>query len=370
MKPTRVLIVDDSALMRELLREILAADPEIEVIGAVPDAIRAWEHIQMARPDVLMLDIEMPRMDGLEFLEKLMRAHPMPVVMCSSLTERDSGATLRALELGAVDFVSKPKIDVQRGIERLAGELVSKVKAAARARPRPRAASRISGRPTATARDGAAGRAPLPKTTETVIAIGASTGGTQALLEVLEGLPEDAPGVVVVQHMPEQFTRQFAARLDKLCAVRVHEAASGDRILPGHVLIAPGGAQHMEVARSGGQSLVCLVSRPPVNHHRPSVDVLFESCARVLGANAVGAILTGMGGDGATGLLAMRVAGARTIAQDEATCVVFGMPKEAIARGAAEFVVPLAAVPGALLRLGSGLGLRLSMAPASDSQAG
>jgi two-component system chemotaxis response regulator CheB len=363
---TRVLVVDDSALMRQLLRDLLSADPELEVVGAVSDPIRAWEQIQRVRPDVLTLDVEMPRMDGLEFLEKLMRAHPMPVVMCSSLTEKGCETTLRALELGAVDFVSKPKIDLQRGVEKLGGELIAKVKAAARARPRGRSGSATTAASPAAAGAPAfeaPGAAPLRKMTEIVIAIGASTGGTEAILEVLEGLPADAPGVVIVQHMPEQFTRHFAERLDRLCAMRVREAQSGDRILPGHVLIAPGGAQHMEVSRSGAQSFVRLVASAPVNHHRPSVDVLFDSCAKTLGSNVVGAILTGMGADGASGMLAMRRAGARTVAQDEATSVVFGMPKEAIARGGAEFVVPLSGVAPALLRLASGAAPRRSHMP-------
>jgi two-component system chemotaxis response regulator CheB len=385
----RVLIVDDSALMRQLLTKLLSADHDLEVVGAAADPIRAWEQIQRLRPDVLTLDVEMPKMDGLEFLSKLMRAHPMPVIMCSSLTERGCETTLKALELGAIDFVSKPKLDVQRQIECLSAEIVTKVKAAARARPRARAACaapapqrplnsakaiapgasglfspvvprdpRSSGRLPVAPRTsevaapvGADYRAPMRRMTDVVLAIGASTGGTEALLEVLRGLPADSPGVVVVQHMPEMFTRHFAERLDRLCAVRVKEAAEGDRILPGHVLIAPGGTQHMEVYRSGAQSYVRLAARAPVNHHRPSVDVLFSSCAQALGSNVVGAILTGMGADGAAGLLTMRNAGARTIAQDEATCVVFGMPKEAIARGAAEFVVPLSNIAQSLLRL-------------------
>lgn len=354
MSKIRVLVVDDSALMRQLLTQLLSHDPSIEVVGAAPDPIRAWEQIQRLRPDVLTLDVEMPRMDGLEFLSRLMRAHPMPVVMCSSLTERGCETTLQALELGAVDFVNKPKIDLQRGVEVLAGELIAKIKAAVGSRPRTRD-GKTALRPGAPATAVATARAPsrptLRRTTEVILAIGASTGGTEAILEVLSGLPADCPGVVIVQHMPETFTRHFAQRLDSLCAVRVKEAADGDRVLPGHVLIAPGGAQHMQVYRSGAQTFVRLLASPPVNHHRPSVDVLFESCATALGANVVGAILTGMGGDGARGLLQMRQAGARTLAQDEATCVVFGMPKEAIACGAAEFTVPLGGVAAALLRL-------------------
>ncbi len=358
MSKTRVLIVDDSALMRQVLKRILSDDPEIDVVGAAPDPIRAWELIQRLRPDVLTLDVEMPRMDGLAFLEKLMRAHPMPVLMCSSLTEADCSTTLRALELGAVDFVTKPKVDVQRGLEGAAAEFVRKVKAAARARPRllaTAALKRLSSMPPAkgapASMPGLRTESPLREATEVIIAIGASTGGTEALREVLEALPAHSPGVVVVQHMPEQFTRHFAERLDRLCAMSVKEAADGDRIVPGRVLIAPGGMQHLQVVRNGGQFVVRLLSSAPVNHHRPSVDVLFHSCAQALGAGAVGAILTGMGADGADGLLAMRRAGARTVAQDEASCVVFGMPKEAIARGAAEIVSPLSGIGAALFRL-------------------
>ncbi|MBK7396313.1 MAG: chemotaxis response regulator protein-glutamate methylesterase [Myxococcales bacterium] len=348
MNKARVLVVDDSALMRELLKQMLAADRELEVVGAASDPLRAWDMIQRVRPDVLTLDVEMPGMDGIAFLEKLMRAHPMPVVMVSSLTERGCETTLRALELGAIDFVTKPKLDVGRGMEAQRAELIAKVKNAAAARPRalrtPLGATpqRLPQTTTTSTRI---------RNTETVIAIGASTGGTEALREVLERMPADAPGVVIVQHMPENFTRHFAERLDRLCAMRVLEAHDGDRILPGHVLLAPGGAQHLEVVRSGAQYSVRLVSAPPVNHHRPSVDTLFRSCATALGCNAVGAILTGMGGDGAQGLLAMRNAGAHTVGQDEATCVVYGMPREAAACGAVEYVSPLSEVASVLLRL-------------------
>jgi len=353
---TRVLIVDDSALIRQLLTRILSSDPQLEVVGAAPDPYRAWDLIQRAQPDVLTLDVEMPRMDGLAFLERLMRARPMPVVMVSSLTEVGCETTLRALELGAIDFVTKPKIDVRQGVEELAADLVARVKAAARSRPRsPRkvaaaaAAPRVAGA--------------LIKSTEVVLAIGASTGGTEALRVVLQAMPADAPGIVIVQHMPEKFTRHFADRLDGLCAIRVREAQDGDRILPGQALIAPGGAAHMEVVRSGAQYHVRLVPGPPVGHHRPAVDVLFHSCARVLGSNAVAGILTGMGGDGAQGMLAMRRAGARTVAEDESTCVVFGMPKEAIAAGAVDVVAPLEAVADTMLRLVGGSAARVSLPP-------
>jgi len=345
MGKIRVLVVDDSALMRELLQSILSSDPDLEVVGLAADPYVARDKIRVLKPDVLTLDVEMPRMDGLSFLEKLMRYHPMPVLMVSSLTERGCETTLRALELGAVDFVTKPKVDVQAGTVDMGGEIIRKLKVAAAANVR-----MFKREP---------GAAPLPplqapraliKSTHKVIAVGASTGGTEALVEMLTPLPPDTPGIVVVQHMPESFTRSFAQRLDNLCAMSVKEAADGDHILPGHVLIAPGN-YHMGVLRSGATYAVRVYMGETVNRHRPSVDVLFDSCAEHLGANAVGVIMTGMGADGARGLLAMRQAGARTVAQDEASCVVFGMPKEAIALGAAEEVVPLDRMPQALLRL-------------------
>jgi two-component system, chemotaxis family, protein-glutamate methylesterase/glutaminase len=348
MRKTKVLIIDDSALMRTLLSDILGADPELDVVAAAPDPVVGWERIKATAPDVVTLDVEMPRMDGLKFLEMLMTHHPMPVVMVSSLTERGCETTLHALELGAFDFVTKPKIDLQSGTVALAAELCAKVKAAAHSRPRVRtpAAPRPSG--AAAARAPAAGGA-LIKSTHKLLAIGASTGGTEALRELLVALPPDAPGAVVVQHMPEKFTRSFAERLDRLCRVRVREAADGDRLLPGHVLIAPGNF-HLEVNRQGASYLVRVFQAPAVSGHRPSVDVMFTSCARAMGANAVGVILTGMGADGADGMLAMHQAGAHTIAQDEASCVVFGMPREAIARGGVDEVLPLPRIAGAALR--------------------
>lgn len=347
MDKLKVLIVDDSALVRQLLTEILARDPAIEVVGAASDPYMARDKILRLGPDVLTLDVEMPRMDGLTFLEKLMRAHPMPVVMVSSLTERGCETTLRALELGAVDFVTKPKIDVHTGTLDMAELIVAKVKAAARARV---GVTRKPGTPRQAV---AMSSEALIKSTYKVIAIGASTGGTEALKEVLEPLPPDSPGIVMVQHMPEKFTASFAARLNSLSRIRVSEARDGDRILPGHALLAPGNF-HMEVVRSGADYRVRVFQDPPVNHHRPSVDVLFRSCARFVGANAVAAILTGMGDDGARGMFAMRQAGARTVAQDEATCVVFGMPREAIALGGAEEVAPLERIPSILMRMAAG----------------
>ncbi len=345
MAKTKVLVVDDSALMRQMLTDILGSDPELEVVGATGDPYAAWDRLKQTSPDVLTLDVEMPRMNGLTFLEKLMVNRPLPVVMVSSLTERNCDTTFRALELGAVDFVTKPKLDVATGTLSLADELVTKVKAAAQARPRPR--------PPEPARPivrGSALAGGLFRTTHQVLAFGASTGGCEALATIIGGLPADAPGAVAVIHMPEGFTRSFAARLDKSCAVRVSEARDGDRVIPGHVLIAPGNF-HLEVVRNGAATAVRTRAGEPVNRHRPSVDVLFESCARELGPNAVGVILTGMGDDGARGLLAMRKAGARTVAQDEATCVVFGMPKEALALGAAGDVLPLDRIAPHLLRI-------------------
>jgi two-component system chemotaxis response regulator CheB len=335
----RVLIVDDSALMRKMLTVLLGRDPQIEVIGAVADPFFARDKIKALNPDVLTLDVEMPRMDGLTFLEKLMRARPMPVVMVSSLTESGCETTLRALELGAVDFITKPKVDLREHMDEIAEEIIAKVRAASSARVIPR-----ERREPAAISPGVAARSPVHgamiRTTDRVIAVGASTGGTEALKDFLTMLPASAPGIVIVQHMPEKFTKSFAERCDQLCTVRVKEAADGDRVIPGHVLIAPGN-YHMALRRNGAQYFVKVYLDPPVNRHRPSVDVLFESAAECAGRNAVGVIMTGMGADGAKGLLRMKQAGARTIAQDEASCVVFGMPKEAIALGAADYVLPL-----------------------------
>jgi two-component system chemotaxis response regulator CheB len=343
---TQVLIIDDSALMREILTEILSRDPSLEVVGTATDPYIAREKIMRLSPDVVTLDVEMPRMDGLTFLEKLMRAHPLPVVMVSSLTERGCETTLRALELGATDFVAKPKLNVQTGTMQLAQEIVDKVKAAARAKvrvsrrlpalpPEPRIAQPLA--------------ALSFRATHKVVAIGASTGGTEAIREVLMRLPADAPGIVMVQHMPEKFTASFAERLNSLSKVNVSEARDGDRILPGHALLAPGNF-HMEVVRSGVESRVRVFQTDHVNRHRPSVDVLFASCARHLGANVVGVILTGMGADGAKEMAAMRQAGAHTIAQDEESCVVFGMPKEAIEMGGAAEILPLDRISAGILR--------------------
>jgi two-component system, chemotaxis family, protein-glutamate methylesterase/glutaminase len=348
MERTKVLIVDDSALVRQLLTELISHDPALEVVGAASDPYAAWEKIKSLRPEVLTLDVEMPRMDGLAFLERLMRARPMPVLMVSSLTEKGCENTLRALELGAVDFVTKPKIDIKNGTIGLADEIIAKIKIAARARVRP--AQKLGARDEA--RLSALRTEALARSTQKVVAIGASTGGTEALREVLTALPADSPGIVIVQHMPEHFTRAFAQRLDGLSQIRVQEARDGDRILPGHALIAPGN-YHMRVVRSGANYNVEVFMAEPVNRHRPSVDVLFYSCARHLGRNAIGVLMTGMGGDGARGLLAMRQAGARTLAQDEATSVVFGMPKEAIELGAVGEVLSLNRIAEAVVSPGA-----------------
>lgn len=345
-KPARVLIVDDSALMRQLLTRILGSSPELEVVGTAGDPYAARDEIQQLQPDVLTLDIEMPRMDGITFLEKLMRGHPMPVVMISSLTEKSAEVTLRALSLGAVDFVSKPKLDVLQGTVEQSDEILSKVIAASRVRVRERRAREHPGEHQAEPLSVSECRIAA---THKVVAVGASTGGTEALKDLLAPLPADFPGIVIVQHMPEAFTRQFAARLDSLCRLRVQEARDGDRILPGHALLAPGG-HHMAVVRRGMEYAVHVYRGERVNRHLPSVDVLFSSCARQLGANALGVLLTGMGADGARGLLAMREAGAATFAEDESTCVVFGMPQVAIQLGAVDLALPLHKIPAALVQ--------------------
>ncbi len=345
MSKIRVLVVDDSALMRQLITEILEQDRDIEVVGVASDPYVAREKILKLNPDVLTLDVEMPRMDGLSFLEKLMAGRPMPVVMLSSLTERGCDTTMRALELGAVDFITKPKLDVVTRMESLCTEIIDKVKQAATARIQKHQPSQA--RPVY-ANSAKRSTAALITSTHKVIAIGGSTGGTEALLEVLSAFPPDAPGVVAVIHMPEGFTKSFANRLDRHCQIRVKEAEDGDTILPGHALLAAGGL-HMEAYRSGAIYKVRVFTAPPISRHRPSVDVLFRSCAKYLGPNAVGAILTGMGNDGAAGILEMHQAGATTIAQDEATCVVYGMPKEAVATGGIDEILPLKKIASAAL---------------------
>jgi len=342
----KVLIVDDSALIRGVMKEIISSQPDMEVVGVAPDPIIARDLIKQTNPDVLTLDVEMPRMDGLDFLEKLMRLRPMPVVMVSSLTERGSEITLRALELGAVDFVTKPKISIKSGMQEYTDMIADKIRAASKASIRPRAAAPANG-------------VKLPNealplirnpftSSEKLIIIGASTGGTEAIKDFLMKMPSDCPGILIAQHMPEGFTRSFALRLDNLCKISVREAAGNERILPGHAYIAPGHS-HLTLVRSGANYMTQLDQSPPVNRHRPSVDVLFNSAAACAGKNAVGVIMTGMGKDGALGMLEMKNAGAYNFAQDEASCVVFGMPREAIAIGAAHEVAALQALPGRVL---------------------
>lgn len=345
----KVLIVDDSALVRKLLSAILGADPALEVVGSAQDAYVAREKIKALNPDVITLDVEMPKMDGIQFLRNLMRLRPMPVVMCSSLTEKGAEVTLSALELGAIDFVTKPKIDLAHTLEDYAAELIGKIKVAARAHVRALpaigapAAGAAAGTPGAgnDAARTAAGTAPLRfRTTDQLIAIGASTGGTEAIREVLCRMPPDAPGIVISQHIPAAFSGPFAARMDSCSQMTVHEARDGQLVIPGHVFIAPGD-RHLVVERDGARWRVRLTQEQPVNHHRPSVDVMFRSVARCAGQNAIGVMLTGMGADGARGMLEMREAGARNVVQDEKTSVVWGMPGAAMNLGAAEKVLPL-----------------------------
>jgi len=344
----RVLIVDDSAVVRQTLREVLESDPEIEVIATAGDPFVAADRIAEQVPDVITLDIEMPRMDGLTFLRKLMSQHPIPVVICSSLAEEGTQSTFKALEYGAVDIVTKPRLGTKQFLEDSRIILCNAVKAAAQARLRTLGPSHtVEPKLTADAILSPATHA-MAETTEKVVVIGASTGGTEALKTVLETLPADTPGIVIVQHMPELFTRAFANRLDSLCSITVKEAETNDTVIRGRALIAPGN-HHLLLKRSGARYYVEIKNGPLVCRHRPSVDVLFRSAARYAGQNAVGVILTGMGDDGARGMLEMKQAGAHTFAQDEASCVVFGMPKEAIKLGGVDKVLPLHAVAAAIL---------------------
>jgi two-component system, chemotaxis family, protein-glutamate methylesterase/glutaminase len=346
MAKIKVLIVDDSALIRGLMREIINSQPDLEVVGMAPDPITARDMIKLLNPDVLTLDVEMPRMNGLDFLEKLMRLRPMPVLMVSTLTERGNEVTLKALELGAVDFITKPRIGVSDGLVELGNEIGDKIRAAARARIRRHALSSAPpDRPQPLAGN-------FLSTTEKIVFVGSSTGGTEALKEFLTRMPATSPAVMITQHMPEAFTRSFAQRLDGLSAMTVKEAEHNERVVPGHAYIAPGHS-HLLLRKSGAYYYTELSKADPVNRHRPSVDVLFHSAAAVAGQNALGVIMTGMGKDGAQGLLAMRKSGAYTIAQDEASCVVFGMPKAAIEIGAAVEVASLNDIAGRVLdRLG------------------
>ena len=346
-KRIKVLIVDDSALVRRMLTEMLSSDPSIMVLGAAHDAYDAREKIKALNPDVLTLDVEMPRMDGLTFLRNLMRLRPMPVIMVSSLTDRGAEVTLDALSIGAFDYLSKPKIDLAATLGDYKAELIAKVKAAASARLRSPSASAA-----ATADVVLAKRAPQRqlRTTERIIAIGASTGGTEAIKDVLIHLPPDTPGIVITQHIPKLFSGAFARRMDSVCQLSVCEAEDRQQVLRGHAYIAPGD-KHLRLVRDGARYVCRLDEGPPVNRHKPSVDVLFRSVAQEAGRNAIGVILTGMGKDGAVGLKEMRDAGSRTIAQDEATSIVWGMPGEAVAVGAAADVLPLGEIYSRVLAL-------------------
>ena len=361
MAKTRVVVVDDSALVRSLLAEIINRQTDMECIGAAADPFVAREMIRNLNPDVITLDVEMPRMDGIDFLGKLMRLRPMPVVMVSTLTERGADVTLRALELGAVDFVAKPKIGVADGLRQLADDITDKIRVARRAQlrrhtPSPAASSGATASAAAAAPLASVGRL----STEKIIFIGASTGGTEATKEVLMSLPPDCPAVMITQHMPPGFTKSYAARLDGLCRIRVAEARDGERVLPGHAYIAPGGF-HLSVERSGANYIARVQDGEPVNRHKPSVEVLFKSAARIVGQNALGIMLTGMGADGAKAMKEMRDAGSYNFVQDEATCVVFGMPREAINCGAANEVLPLGQIAGKLIeRLRSTSGLSMN----------
>ena len=356
MTKIRVLVVDDSAVVRQVMSSILNSDPEIRVIATASDPIFAMTKMQVEWPDVITLDLEMPRMDGLSFLRRIMAERPTPVVICSTLTEAGTKTALEALEAGAAEVIAKPKLGLQEYLTESATALIQVVKSAARANPRRLGAAAHT-----------AASAPIPpklsadvilppvsarhaiRTTERLVAIGTSTGGTQALEVVLRNLPKDVPGIVIVQHMPEYFTNAFAARLNTLCAIEVREASDGDRVMAGRAIIAPGGRHLLVSAATGGGYQVEVRDGPPVSRHRPSVNVLFRSVARTAGPNALGIIMTGMGDDGAVGLLEMHQTGARTIAQDEASCVVYGMPKEAVALGAVDRILPLNEIPRAII---------------------
>jgi two-component system chemotaxis response regulator CheB len=358
MKTIDVMVVDDSAVVRKVVGAVLESAPGIRVLHAVSDPLLAIERMKQAWPDVILLDVEMPRMDGITFLRKIMAERPTPVVICSTLTEKGAETTMAALAAGAVSIITKPKLGLKDFLSESAEELIGAVRAASQVNVR-RLAARV---PTVPAHvpvpakltaDAVLPAAPesraLLRTTERVVAIGTSTGGTLALEEVLTALPRVTPGIVIVQHMPEKFTAAFADRLNGLCQIEVREARHGDRVLPGRALIAPGG-KHMLLRRDGANYHVDVIDGPLVNRHRPSVDVLFRSVAKHAGANALGVIMTGMGDDGAAGLLEMRKAGARTVAQDEDSCVVYGMPKEAVKRGGVEKSVPLKAIDREILQ--------------------
>ncbi len=350
MKKIRVVVVDDSALVRSLLAEIINRQRDMECVGTANDPLIAREMIRELNPDVITLDVEMPRMDGIDFLGRLMRLRPMPVLMVSTLTQQGAEVTIRALELGAIDFIAKPRIGLAEGIKELSDQIVEKIRVAASAHVR-RAPSLAAASSGAAAPQGApvAAARPLGRvSTEKLICIGSSTGGTEAVKEILTRMPADSPGIVITQHMPPGFTTSFAARLNGLCQITVKEAVNGERILPGHAYIAPGGKQ-FRVDRSGANYIAVVEDGEPVNRHKPSVEVLFRSCAQVVGPNAFGIMLTGMGNDGARAMREMKDSGSYNYVQDEASCVVFGMPREAILHGAADEVLPLTAIAPALL---------------------
>ena len=356
MTQIKVLIVDDSAVVRQVLTANLSQDPGINVLAAVADPVFAMARMQMQWPDVIVLDVEMPRMDGITFLKKLMAERPTPVVICSTLTEKGAETTMQALAAGAVSIVTKPKAGLKQFLQEDSESLVVAVKAASRANLRrltsAPATMPVQAKLSADAILPAASQA-MAETTDRVVAIGTSTGGTQALEAVLTALPRVSPGIVIVQHMPEKFTGAFAARLNNLCQIEVREAVNGDRVLPGRALIAPGG-RHLLLKRSGAQYYVEVVDGPPVSRHRPSVDVLFRSVAKCAGKNALGIIMTGMGDDGAKGLKEMHDMGAHTLGQDEDSCVVYGMPKEAVKLGAVNKELPLGRLAAEIVAYGGG----------------
>ena len=355
MTSIKVMVVDDSAVVRQVVKGLLDAAAGIEVIAAVADPLLAMERLKHQWPDVIVLDVEMPRMDGITFLRQIMRERPTPIVICSTLTEKGAKTTLEALAAGAVAIITKPKLGLKQFLSDASDDLVATVRSAARANVRRLLAGAVAPAAAPTPKHNAdvilAAYAPraMSATTERVVAIGTSTGGTQALEEVLTALPRVSPGIVIVQHMPEKFTAAFASRLNSLCRIAVKEAENNDRVIPGRALIAPGG-RHLLLRRSGAQYFVEVVDGPLVNRHRPSVDVMFRSVSKCAGPNALGVIMTGMGDDGAAGLLEMRNCGARTVAQDEESCVVFGMPKEAIKRGAVETTLPLCLMAQEILK--------------------
>jgi two-component system chemotaxis response regulator CheB len=346
VKKIKVMVIDDSAVVRKVMSEVLNSDPGIEVIATAADPLYAIDKMRKNWPDVVTLDVEMPRMDGITFLTQLMKERPTPVVMCSSLTTTGAETTLQALAAGAVSIITKPGLGVGDFLEDSSDDLVAAVKAAARANM---SAVQHSSLALVQVRDSDAPRLAMAQTTERIVAIGTSTGGTIALELLLTELPRVSPGIVIVQHMPEMFTAAFAARLDSICDITVEEAKDGQRVLPGLALVAPGG-KHMQLTRSGAQYMVVVRDGPPVNRHRPSVDVLFRSVAKFAGKNAMGVIMTGMGDDGARGLKEMHDAGSYTLAQDEASCIVYGMPKEAVKHGGVDRVLPLSAIASAIMR--------------------